>query len=40
MIRFLIGCLLAIAVFWAALFTVGIFMLPRLEHAAQHKVPR
>lgn len=40
MIRFLIGCLLAIAVFWAALFTIGIFVLPQLEHAAAHKVPR
>ena len=36
MIRFLIGCLLAIALLWATLITVGFFALPYLEHR-QHQ---
>lgn len=36
MIRFLIGCLLAIALFWAVLMTVGLIALPYLEHR-QHQ---
>jgi hypothetical protein len=35
MIRFLIGCLLAIAVLWAALFTIGFTALVVTGH--QHK---
>jgi hypothetical protein len=37
MIRFLVGCLLAIAVLWATLITVGFFAMIGNEHHALHQ---
>jgi hypothetical protein len=37
MIRFLVGCLLAIAVLWAALITIGFFAMIGNERNALHQ---
>lgn len=38
MIRFLVGCLLAIAVLWATLITVGFFAMIGNQHAMHQPV--
>ena len=40
MIRFLIGCLLAIAVLWAATFTLGAFLMGFTKDAVHRPVQR
>jgi hypothetical protein len=40
MIRFLIGTLLAIAVLWASIITIGFVVLPFVPHANHQSVRR